>query len=195
MKQIEITAQLLGDLNTQVNLLQRQGFTISKRARVEDEYLTQHSGSVNEGNVVDVLAHSVLLRHLKENDKIYRQITYKKKEYLNNQVIGEEKYNIPCDDLMVAQKLFIALGFHTLVNVRYDVIEVQKGAIRFAFQNVEGLGVLVECESPQDCSNMPSTEISQEKEKLYQLLKSFGLPIGPDINIQKAKELVLKKFS
>ena len=127
MKQVEITAYLNDDMHKKVQELQTQGFVISKRGRVEDRYLSQEVDSLSTDNMLDILSHSVLLRYLKENDRICKQITYKKKEYSNGEVLSEEKYNIPCDDLNTAEKLFSALGFKTLVDVRYDVIEMKKG--------------------------------------------------------------------
>ena len=192
MKQIEITSWLLGNLEDQIRLLQEQGFIISLHGRVEDEYLSQNELPITEENVLDILSYAVLLRYLKEENKVYKKITYKKKEYLNGEVISEEKYNSPCDDLDTARKLFQALGFKTLVHVRYNVTEVKKDDLHFVFQEVEGLGVVVEYESPHDFSDASPDEIRQEKQKLFQRLKSLGLELSDETNVKKAKELILK---
>lgn len=191
MKQVEITSRVLGNLEQQIRRLQEQGFSISKLGRVEDEYLSQEVSTINTSSVLSVLSHCVLLRYLKENDRVFKQITYKNKDYLNGEVISEEKYNIPCDDLSQAKKLFSALGFKTLVNVKYDVIEMKRDDFHFAFQKVEGLGILVECESPIDFSNSSLDNIKKEKKKLWSFLKSLGLELGEDLDIKKARELTL----
>ena len=192
MKQIEITAYLLDDLDTTMQSLCQKGFVISGRGRVDDRYLSQATENISENNVLDILSRSVLLRHIQDNDKIYKKITYKKKEYLNGEVLSEEKYTLPCKDLDMAERLFSALGFHLLLTVGYDVIGMEKGDVGFAFQVVDGLGVMVECESPRDFSGTTVAEIKQEKEKLVTLLKSFGLHLGADTDVKKAKELLLK---
>ena len=192
MEQIEITSRFLGNLENQIRLLKEQGFVVSLHSRVEDEYMTQNSVPITEENVLDVLAHAVLLRYLKEESQVYKKITFKKKEYLNGEVISEEKYNIPCDDLDTARKLFQALGFKTLVHVRYNVTEMKKGDFRFAFQEVEGLGTLVECESPRDFTGASPDKIREEKQKLFLELKSLGLKLSNETDIKKAKELILK---
>lgn len=191
MKQIEITSRVMGNLDQQIKKLKDQGFTISKLGRVEDEYLSQNMETVDASSVLNILSHCVLLRYLKENDRICKQITYKNKEFSNGEVIFEEKYNIPCDDLSQAKKLFSVLGFKTLVNVKYDVIEMKRGNLHFAFQNVEGLGVLVECESPIDFSNSSLSNIKKEKKKLWSVLKNLGLELSEDFDVKKAKELTL----
>ena len=193
MKQIEITSRLLGNLKDQIRLLKKQGVVVSLHGRVEDEYLSQNELPITEGNVLGVLSHAVLLRYLREENQVYKKITYKKKEYLNGEVISEEKYNIPCDDLDTARKLFQALGFKTLVNVRYDVTEMKKDDFHFVFQEVEGLGTLVEYESPADFSDASPDKIRQEKQKLFQQLKSLGLKLSDETDVKKAKELILKQ--
>lgn len=191
MKQVEITSRVMGNLEQQVNKLKEQGFIISKLGRVEDEYLSQNNETIDETSVLNILSHCVLLRFLTENDRICKQITYKNKEYVNGEVISEEKYNIPCDDLFQAKKLFSALGFKTLVDVKYDVIEMKRGDFHFAFQNVDGLGVLLECESPIDFSNSSLDDIKKEKKKLWSFLTKLGLELSEDLDIKKAKELAL----
>ena len=193
MKQIEITSWLLGNFENQIRLLQKQGFVISLHGRVEDEYLSQNELPITEENILDVLSHAVLLRYLKEENQVYKKITYKKKEYLNGEVISEEKYNIPCDDLDTARKLFQALGFKTLVHVCYDVTEMKKDDFHFVFQEVEGLGTLVEYESPADFSDASPDKIRQEKQKLFKQLESLGLKLSDETDVKKAKELILKQ--
>lgn len=191
MKQVEITSRVMGNLEQQVKKLKEQGFIISKLGRVEDEYLSQNNETIDETSVLNILSHCVLLRFLKENDRICKQITYKNKEYVNGEVISEEKYNIPCDDLSQAKKLFSALGFKTLVDVKYDVIEMKREDFHFAFQNVDGLGVLLECESPIDFSDSSLEDIKKEKKKLWSFLTNLGLELSEDLDIKKAKELML----
>lgn len=191
MRQVEITSRILGDLDTQIMKLQKQGFVISKRGRVEDEYLSQEVDKINTSSILSILSHCVLLRYLRENDRVCKQITYKNKEYVNGEVVSEEKYNIPCDDLLQARNLFSALGFKSLVHVKYNVIEMKKGDFHFAFQDVEGLGVLVECESPIDFSNSSFEDIKQEKKRLWSFLKELDLELSDDLDIKKAQELIL----
>ena len=92
-----------------------------------------------------------------------------------------------------ARKLFQALGFKTLVYVRYNVTEMKKDNLHFVFQEVEGLGSVVEYESPHDFLGASLDEIRQEKQKLFQRLKSLGLHLSNETDVKKAKELILKQ--
>ncbi len=83
MKQVEITSRVMGNLEQQVKKLKEQGFIISKLDRVEDEYLSQNNEAIDETSVLNILSHCVLLRFLKDDDRICQQITYKNKEYVN----------------------------------------------------------------------------------------------------------------
>ena len=194
MKQVEITTRVLETLNSITQKLEKQGFQIIRKSRVEDEYLTQYQGDFEQKHILEMLSSSVLLRYLDVNGKITKKITYKQKTYQNEIVMTEEKINVNCDDLDMAKKLFLALHFRPLVKVCYDVIVFSNKKIELAFQNVENLGLLVEYESEKDFSDSTEDEILLEKQQMLKEIKNLNIQTTEEIDVKKAYELIQKQI-
>lgn len=195
MKQIEITARVNDTLENAIEKLEKFGFKKIRKSRIEDIYLTQKKKELTKENIIDILSSCVLLRYLKINDdKIIRKITYKNKVYDGNQVISEEKINLNCEDLDKAFELFKALNFEKLIDVKYDVLVMAKENLEFAFQNVENLGLLVEYENINDFDGKSNNEILNEKKKMINELKSYGLDVTDEYDVKKAYELIFKSL-
>lgn len=195
MKQIEITTRVNGTLEEAIKELEKHGFKKIRESRIEDIYLTQRKQELNKKNIIQILSSCVLLRYLKvDNEKVMKKITYKNKVYDGTQVISEEKINLNCEDLEKAFKLFKALNFEKLTDVKYDVLVMAKGDLEFAFQNVENLGLLVEYENLNDFDGKSNEEILEEKKKMIIELKSYGLDVTDEFDVKKAYELILKSL-
>ena len=194
MKQVEITTRVLETLNSITQKLEKQGFQIIRKSRVEDEYLTQYQGDFEQKHILKMLSSSVLLRYLDVNGKITKKITYKQKTYQNEIVMTEEKINVNCDDLDMAKKLFLALHFRPLVKVGYDVIVFSNQKIELAFQNVENLGLLVEYENVKDFSDSTEEEIVLAKQQMLKEIKNLNIQTTEEMDVKKAYELIQKQI-
>ena len=145
MKQIEITTRVNNTLDEVDQILSNQGFKIIRKSRIEDKYKTIFYKDLKKDNILEILPKCVLIRYLKVNDcQEFKKITYKNKVYDGNTVISEEKINVNIDDINASDKLFEAVGFKTIVDVNYDAIVYSNNEIELCFQNVEGLGLLLE---------------------------------------------------
>lgn len=194
MKQVEITTRVLETLDSITQKLEKQGFQIIRKSRVEDEYLTQYQGDFEQKHILEMLSSSVLLRYLDVNGKITKKITYKQKTYQNEIVMTEEKINVNCDDLDTAKKLFLALHFRPLVKVCYDVIVFSNQKIELAFQNVENLGLLVEYENVKDFSDSTEEEIVLAKQQMLKEIKNLNIQTTEEMDVKKAYELIQKQI-
>lgn len=196
MKQIEITVKVNNTLDEVDKILISKGFKLIRKSRVEDEYVCPNDINVNRENILKVLSSSVLIRYLKTQDGEFKKITYKDKKYdKNDMVISEEKINVSIDDIQSAHKLFKKINFKNLVDVKYDVIVYSNNDYEFAFQNVEGLGLLLEFENENDFEGVSDEAIANEKQKMYEIIKNYGIKVENNYDIKKAYELVMKKLS
>ncbi len=194
MKQVEITVMIDNNLDNIIENLTSQGFNIIRRSIIKDKYLSPDIDKLRHDNILSVLSGAVILRYLNVNDsRVITQITHKNKIYDNeNNVLSVEAINLPCDDLEKAEILFNNLGFQTLVDVNYNVVVLSNNEIELAFQNVEGLGLMLECESNSDFTGKTEEEINQEKHRLINEIKNFGIEIKEIRDIKKAYELLKK---
>ena len=130
------------------------------------------------------------------SNKIFKKITYKNKKYSKDGiVISEEKINVSIDDTKKAQELFEKINFKKLVSVHYDVIVYSNNDYEFAFQDVEGLGILLEFENENDFEGISDETIVSEKQKMYEIIKTYGIKVENNYDIKKAYELVMKKLN
>lgn len=191
MKQIEITTRVNNTLEEVNNILTKQGFKVIRKSRIEDNYKTSFYNELKKDNILDILSKSVLIRYLNVNgEQEFKKLTYKNKVYENDIVISEEKINVNIDDVEKANNLFDSIGFKTIVNVNYDVIVYSNGSVELCFQDVEGLGLLLEYENENDFEGVSNDDIMKEKENMLAEIKKYNLDITDDIDVKKAFELI-----
>ena len=195
MRQIEITVRVNNSLKEVDKILSNQGFKIIRKSRIEDIYLKKENVKLGKRNILKVLSNSVLIRYLKVGNDIFKKLTYKKKDYKDGKVISERKFNVDIDDTQKAYNLFLELGFSDIINVNYDVIVyANKEGLELAFQDVEGLGLLLEVENEKDFTGVSDEEIIKEKKKMVKELSKYGLKTSKDYDIKKAYELIKLKL-
>lgn len=194
MKEVEITLKVKDSLENCENLIIKQGYRKIRKSRIEDVYMTQNLSKLNVDNIKEILSTCVLVRYLNANGKEFKKITYKNKKYDGENVISEEKISVNCDNLENAQKLFELLGFEKLVEVKYDVVVYSNNIREFAFQEVEGLGLVVEYEATKNMDNCSMEEIKKEKENMIKEIVNTGINIQSYNDVKKAYDLVLAKI-
>ena len=194
MRQIEITVRVKEPLDKAINKLEKLGFKNIRESNVDDVYMTQLKDKLNKENIQYILSNSVLLRYLNVNGKEFKKISYKNKVYDNGNVISEKKVNVECNNLESAKQLFECLNFEELVEVKYNVLVMEKNGIELAFQYGDEIGVLIEYENKNDFSNKTNEEIRLEKENMYNYIKELGIEITEEKDVKKAWELIEKSL-
>lgn len=194
MRQIEITVRVKEPLDKAIIKLEKLGFKNIRESNVDDVYMTQLKDKLNKENIQYILSNSVLLRYLNVNGKEFKKISYKNKVYDNGNIISEKKINVECNSLESAKQLFECLNFEELVEVKYNVLVMEKNGIELAFQYGNDIGVLIEYENKNDFSNKTNEEIRLEKENMYNYIKKSGIEITEEIDVKKAWELIEKSI-
>lgn len=194
MRQIEITVRVKEPLDKAIIKLEKLGFKNIRESNVDDVYMTQLKDKLNKENIQYILSNSVLLRYLNVNGKEFKKISYKNKVYDNGNVISEKKVNVECNNLESAKQLFECLNFEELVEVKYNVLVMEKNGIELAFQYGDDIGVLIEYENKNDFSNKTNEKIRLEKENMYDYIKELGIEITEEKDVKKAWELIEKSL-
>lgn len=194
MRQIEITVRVKEPLDKAIIKLEKLGFKNIRESNVDDVYMTQLKDKLNKENIQYILSNSILLRYLNVNGKEFKKISYKNKVYDNGNVISEKKVNVECNSLESAKQLFECLNFEELVEVKYNVLVMEKNGIELAFQYGDDIGVLIEYENKNDFSNKTNEEIRLEKENMYNYIKKLGIEITEEMDVKKAWELIEKSL-
>lgn len=195
MKQVEITVRVNNNEHEIKDILENQGFKIIRNSRIEDKYVSQLTDKLNGDNIPYILENCVLIRKIILKDSEVKKITYKQKKYENGNLLYEEKTSVNIDNIENVVKLFSKLGFKNLVDVNYDCFVYSNNKIELAFQNVEGLGMLLEYESAEDFEGKTTEIIYNKKQKMLKEIKSLGLNIENNTDIRKATELIKKSLN
>lgn len=199
MKEIEITTRVLENLTEIDKKLTNQGFKYTRTGFIDDIYM-MHPGSgdfeIQENNISESLKKCVLIRYLDNGIKIFKGLTYKNKTFNSQGVtMSEEKINVDINDLDSAKKLLLAVGFKELVRVTYKLIVYEKDGLEFAFQDIDGLGILLEYEHTDNFDNVDDDTIFVEKQKMLSKIKSFDIKTSDEMDVKKAYELLQLKIN
>lgn len=194
MEQIEVTVRVKESLEDVIEKLDKKGFVLIRKSKVNDLYMSQLVDKLNNDNIQQILSNSVVLRYLNQDGKEIKKITYKNKKYdNNNNLLSEQKVNLDCTDLETAKKLFECLNFSKLIRVKYKVFVMKRNNIEFAIQLVDNLGLLLEYENTNDYVGKSDIEIEKVKEKMFKEIQDFGIETTDEMNVMKVKELIIKE--
>lgn len=195
MKQIEITTRVLDSLNEVSNKLIKLGFKKIRTSIIDDIYMCQNIMGIEKDSISEYLKKSVLIRYLDTGEKIFKKLTYKNKVFdAKGLTVSEEKINVEINDINKAKSLFLALNFSELVRVKYDCIVYERNGLELAFQEVDGLGLLLEYENVNDFEGISLDKITETKNLMLQEIKNLGINTTNEIDVKKAYELIEKRL-
>lgn len=195
MKQIEITTRVLETLNEVSNKLIKLGFKKIRTSIIDDIYMCQNTIGIEKDNIPEYLKKSVLIRYLDTGERIFKKLTYKNKVFNSNgMTVSEEKINVDINDVNKAKSLFLALNFSELVRVKYECIVYEKNGLELAFQEVDGLGLLLEYENVNDFEGISLDKITETKNIMLQEIRNLGIKTTDEIDVKKAYELLEKRL-
>lgn len=195
MKQIEITTRVLDSLNEVSNKLIKLGFKKIRTSIIDDIYMCQNIMSIEKDSISEYLKKSVLIRYLDTGEKIFKKLTYKNKVFnANGMTISEEKINVDINDINKAKSLFLALNFSELIRVKYECIVYERNGLELAFQEVDGLGLLLEYENVNDFEGIGLDKITETKNLMLREIKNLGVKTTDEIDVKKAYELIEKRL-
>ncbi|MCQ2382640.1 MAG: hypothetical protein MJ060_02250 [Clostridia bacterium] len=193
MKQIEITTRVLEDMTIAESKLLKLGFKKIRSGVIDDTYMCTNLDGLTESNIVDYLKQCVLIRYIDMGVTKFKKLTYKTKLYQNGVTISEEKINVEIDDTEKAKLLFKALNFKELVRVKYIYVVYEKNGFEIAFQDVDGLGLLLEYENAKDFDGVDANAILKIKQNMLDEIKTLGLLVTDEFDVKKAYELISKR--
>lgn len=180
----EITVQVFETLDTVDKVLKNKGFKVRDRFELHDNYFTTLK-NVDGLDFQTLIANSVLVRRLVREDKTEKYIlTYKAKEFnLNGSVISENKVNVLVDDATKTAEILRLAGLKNWVNVDNYSIVYKRGDEELCFQDVKGVGLLVEVEENASMADLsPNEKIAALKAQII----ATGFKLGNDFSCKKA---------
>ena len=192
----EITVEVDCDLKELVSLLEENDFRLKEVYDLNDIYMINKKDyeEIEENkniNLLEVLKKCVLIRDIIEQNKETKMLTYKYKEYNENQeIIKQGKVNCKIDDdVENAKKLFETLGFVELIRINDHLSVYATEKDELVIQEVNDKHIYVELEDQCHYADRFYNSVDEMKE----VIVKYNIPIKNNNYFAKKAEDTLRE--
>ena len=141
----EITVEVNTTLEDLISILENNGFKLKETYDLNDIYLINKVDK--KGDYLSMLNKCVLIRHIIEENKETKMLTYKYKEYnKNNEITKQGKVKVKVDDIDNSILLFEKLNFEELIKINDHMLVYATDKDELVIQNVNGKHIYIEIE-------------------------------------------------
>ncbi len=187
-KSNEITVRVVDTKENLIELLKNKGFQEIRKFSLDDAYFIPNNIFVNKLSTREILSKAIIIRYIEEEDKITQKITFKRKNIdEKGNILAQDSVNCDVKNTEDAKKLFKAIGYSEIMNIKEDDIVYCKDKFELAIKLVENGDILIEIETEEN------TEWDTI-DKIIGILENLNLPIEKNNYFVKKAELVLNKL-
>ena len=179
----EITVEVDTTLENLISILENRGFKLKETYDLNDIYLINKLDK--KCDYLSMLNNCVLIRHIIEENKETKMLTYKYKEYNENKEITKQgKVKVKIDDIDNSKLLFEKLNFEELIKINDHMLVYATDKDELVVQNVNGKHVYIEIEDKCNYADRFYNSIEEMKEVII----DNSIPIkGNDFFAKKAE--------
>ncbi len=179
----EITVEVDTTLENLISILENRGFKLKQTYDLNDIYLINKLDK--KCDYLSMLNKCVLIRHIIEENKETKMLTYKYKEYNENKEITKQgKVKVKIDDIDNSKLLFEKLNFEELIKINDHMLVYATDKDELVVQNVNGKHVYIEIEDKCNYADRFYNSIEEMKEVII----DNSIPIkGNDFFVKKAE--------
>lgn len=187
----EITVEVDTNLENLIVLLNSKGFELKETYDLNDIYLINKNDK--ENNYLSMLNKCVLIRHIIEENKETKILTYKYKEYNQNKEITKQgKINVSIDDIDNTKLLFEKLNFEELIRINDHMLVYATDKDELVIQSVNNKHIYIEIEDKCNYANRIYNSIDEMKKVII----DNNIPIkNNDFFVKKAEIELQEKYN
>lgn len=191
MRKTEITVQVFDKLLDIEKGLAKNGYHKKEEYCLRDHYFTKFENA-KIGDYKTLLASSILIRTIEEDEKCTHCMIYKNKKLdQNGNVSSEEKIRVKIDDEQNCINILRSAGLNNWCNLKNDnIVYVDKSGFEIDLQLVDGLGIFIEAEEDQSIRELSE---KQKFDYLKNKITSFGFCLGKDYSCKKPYMILQNK--
>ncbi len=168
----EVTVEVNISLEELVKLIEKNNFKLKEVYDLNDIYLIDSKNKSD--NYLDMLGKCVLIRHIIEENKDTKMLTYKYKEYNDKQEITKQgKVKVNVDDIDKSKELFERLGFETLIKINDHLLVYANDEDEFVIQCVNDKHIYIEIEDECNYIDKKYNSIDEMKN----VFNKYNIPI------------------
>lgn len=179
----EITVEVDTSLEELINILESKGFKLKETYDLNDIYLINKKDI--KGDYLSMLNKCVLIRHIIEENREIKMLTYKYKEYNENKEITKQgKIKVEIDDIDKSKLLFEKLDFEELIRINDHMLVYATDKDELVIQNVNDKHIYIEIEDKCHYANRFYNSIDEMKKVII----DNSIPIkNNDFFVKKAE--------
>ncbi len=184
----EITVKVECSKEELLKILKNNGFKKVRIFSLDDYFYIPKNLNIENMTTRDIIAKAAILRYIVSENKISQKITFKTKEFADNgDIINQKAINCEVLDINEAKKLFKALGYYQIMNIKENDEVYSKNGFELAIKYIEKGAILIEVETEEN------TEWDSI-EKIKNMISRINIPIKKDEYFVKKAEIELNKI-
>ena len=179
----EITVEVDINLDELIDILESKGFKLKEVYDLNDIYLINKNDK--DSDYLSMLNKCVLIRHIIEENKETKMLTYKYKEYNKDKEITKQgKVKVKIDDVDNSKILFEKLNFEELIRINDHMLVYATDTDELVIQNVNDKHIYIEIEDKCNYANRFYNSI----EEMKAVIIDNSIPIkGNNFFVKKAE--------
>ena len=164
MREVELTIQVLDDLESVIKKIEVKGFKYVKEFYTRDYYMIHKSIDLMIDNY-KILQKCILLRE-RINDNFKKQLVYKNKIYdIDGKILSQKKNEVNIESIEKAKEVLEAVDFICLFKLEMHYIVYKKNeTVLFIQEVIDPNGLYIEIEATEN--ELLESDDEKVKEKL-----------------------------
>ena len=185
----EVTIKVIDTKENFIKLLTSKGFKEGRKFSLDDYYFIPNNIDINKLSTREILSKAIIIRNIASEDKIVKKITFKRKNIdEKGNILNQDSINCAIEDAEDAKKLFNAIGYSEIINIKENDVIFHKNGFELALKSIENGDFLIEIETAEN------TEWDTI-EKIIKIVDELDLPIEKNnFFVKKAENALNKKL-
>lgn len=185
----EITVEVNMSPRELKEYLNNMNFKIKEEYDLNDIYMCNKSLD-KTNDYLELLKNCILIRHVIEETKDKKIITYKYKEYNDEkEIVKQGKIDCVINSIDEAKELFEALNYEEMITINDHMIVYSNDIDEFVVQNVNNKHIYIEIEDK--CNYIE--KFYETVDDMKEVIKKYNIPIKDDNYFVKKAEIEMRE--
>ena len=184
----EVTIKVISTKEELIKILTDKQFKRGREFSLDDYYFIPNDIDKDKLSTREILSKAVIIRYIIDENKIIQKITFKRKNIdEKGNILSQDSVNCDIKDIEDAKRLFKAIGYSEIMNIKENDIIYYKNNFELALKFVKSGDLLIEIETEEN------TEWDTI-DKIKKIIDELNLPIEKNNYFIKKAENELNKI-
>lgn len=184
----EVTIKIISTKENIIKKLTDKGFKSGREFSLDDYYFIPNNLDIDKLSVREILSKAIIIRYIIDDGEVIQKITFKRKNIdKNGDILNQDSINCDIVNIEDAKKLFEAIGYSEIMNIKENDIIYYKDNFEIALKFVKNSDFLVEIETEENTA-------WDTIDKIKEIIDKIDLPIEKNNYFVKKAENELNKI-